>query len=518
MNKVLTLLPLLSLAAQAMAQQTQRPNIIYIMSDDHTAQMMSCYGNSPIPTPHMDAIASQNGVRFSNSFVANSLSGPSRACMLTGKHSHKNGFTNNEHGIFDGSQQTMPKLMQQAGYQTALIGKWHLVSTPTGFDHYEIIPGQGDYYNPDFITMDGKRHNEQGYLTNIITDKSIKWIEERDKEKPFILFVHHKACHRDWLPELKYLRLYEDKTFPQPDNFYDTWEGRLAAQQQEMAIASNHDMDMAYDCKIYEPGDKSRLSGSYASFIKRLSPEDQKQYWEFYDSLTMAFREMPPADAKAMAEFKFQRFMRDYAKVTRSLDDNIGRLTDYLKENGLWENTLVVYTSDQGFYMGEHGWFDKRFMYEESLNTPLVMHLPEGLQRRGIVPEMVQNIDYAPTFLDLAGAPIPDDIQGSSLLPLLKGEQEVGRWRDAIYYHFYEYPAEHAVKRHYGIRTNRWKLIHFYNDIDTWELYDLQADPTEMNNLYGKPEYKKVQKQLHKQLRKLQKQYDDPIEEQLVAK
>ncbi len=517
MNRVLTIVPLLSLAAQAMAQQSQRPNIIYIMSDDHTAQMMSCYGNSPIQTPHMDAIASQNGVRFSNSFVANSLSGPSRACMLTGKHSHKNGFTNNEHGIFDGSQQTMPKLMQQAGYQTALIGKWHLVSTPTGFDHYEIIPGQGDYYNPDFITMDGKRHNEQGYLTNIITDKSIQWLEERDKEKPFILFVHHKACHRDWLPELKYLRLYEDKTFPLPANFYDTWEGRMAAQQQEMAIASNHDMDMAYDCKIYEPGDKTRLSGGYASFVSRLSPEDRKQYWAFYDSLTLAFREMPPADAKAMAEFKFQRFMRDYAKVTRSLDDNIGRLTDYLKANGLWENTLVVYTSDQGFYMGEHGWFDKRFMYEESLNTPLVMHLPEGLQRRGVVPEMVQNIDYAPTFLDLAGAPIPDDIQGRSLLPVLKGEKEVGRWRDAIYYHFYEYPAEHAVKRHYGIRTNRWKLIHFYNDIDTWELYDLQADPTEMNNLYGKPEYKKVQKQLHKQLRKLQKQYDDPIEQQLAG-
>lgn len=496
----------------------QRPNIIYIMSDDHTSQMMSCYGQSPISTPHMDALVAQDGVLFRNSFVANSLSGPSRACMLTGKHSHKNGFTDNVVGVFDGSQQTMPKLLRQAGYQTALIGKWHLVSQPTGFDYYEIVPGQGDYYNPDFIDMSGKYHRERGYLTNIITDKSIQWLEQRDKERPFILFVHHKACHRNWLPEEKYLRLFEDKIFPLPENFFDNWEGRRAAQEQEMSIASDHDMDPVYDTKCYTPGDSTRLSGLYLSFINRLEQEERKTYFEFYDSLTQAYKQAPPSTPADRARWKFQRYMRDYAKVTRSLDDNIGRLTDYLKANGLWENTLVVYTSDQGFYMGEHGWFDKRFMYEESLNTPLLMHLPKGLNRRGDIQEMVQNIDYAPTFLDLAGVPIPQDMQGRSLLPLLRSEKAVRHWRDAIYYHFYEYPSEHSVKRHYGIRTKRWKLIHFYNDIDTWELYDLKSDPKEMNNLYGNPAYGGIAKKLHKQLRKLQKQYDDPIEQKLLQK
>ncbi len=515
MRYAFTLFPMLSLASQAWAQTTERPNIVYIMADDHTAQMMSCYGNSPVETPNLDRIAA-GGVLFSQSFVANSLSGPSRACMLTGKHSHKNGFTNNEHGVFDGSQQTMPKLLQEAGYQTALIGKWHLVSKPTGFDYYEILPGQGDYYNPDFIHMDGSVTTEKGYCTDIITRKSIEWLERRDKDKPFILFVHHKACHRDWLPPMKYLREYEDVTFPLPANFHDTWEGRLAAQQQEMSIASSHDMDLAYDNKVYLPGDKSRLSDLYVHYISRLSPEDSVTYHEFYDSLSTAYKRQP-LTGDALAEWKFQRYMRDYAKVTRSLDDNVGQLLDYLEQQGLMDNTLVVYTSDQGFYMGEHGWFDKRFMYEESLSTPLVMHLPEGYERRGVVTQMVQNIDYAPTFLEMAGAPVPDDMQGISMVPLLReaGTGKKVKWRKAVYYHYYEYPAEHSVKRHYGIRTERWKLLHFYNDIDEWELFDLKNDPSEMHNLYGLPQYSKVSRALHKQLRQLQRQYDDPIEETL---
>ncbi len=509
------LFPALAVAAQAWAQATaQRPNIVYIMSDDHTAQMMSCYGHSPIQTPNMDRIA-DGGVIFSQSFVANSLSGPSRACMLTGKHSHKNGFTGNEQSTFDGSQQTMPKLMQEAGYQTALIGKWHLVSRPTGFDHYDILPGQGDYYNPDFVRMDGSVVREQGYCTDIVTDKSIDWLEHRDRDKPFILFVHHKACHRDWLPPMQYLRAFEDQTFPLPDTFYDTWEGRVAAQQQEMSIASPHDMDLLYDNKVYLPGDTSRLVGNYKRFIGRLSPEDSIVYHQFYDSLSVAFKEHP-LEGDSLAEWKFQRYMRDYAKVTRSLDDNIGRLLDYLEQNGLLDNTLVVYTSDQGFYMGEHGWFDKRFMYEESLSTPLVMLLPEGYRRRGEVSEMVQNIDYAPTFLDMAGAPVPADMQGRSLVPLLKNDKGPDTWRNSIYYHFYEYPAEHSVKRHYGIRTDRWKLIHFYNDIDAWELFDLKSDPHELHNLYGQPGTSRITRQLRRQLRELQEQYDDPIRRTLT--
>ncbi len=514
MKYIYILLSIVPLAPQVAAQTTDKPNIVYIMSDDHTAQMMSCYGNSPIETPNIDRIA-EGGVLFSNSFVANSLSGPSRACMLTGKHSHKNGFTNNENGIFDGSQQTMPKLLREGGYETALIGKWHLVSVPTGFDYYEILPAQGDYYNPDFIQMDGSVVTEQGYCTNLVTEKSIEWLRQRDKEKPFALFVHHKACHRNWLPEMKYLREYEDVDFPLPDNFYDTWEGRVAAQQQEMSIASEHDMDIVYDNKVYLPGDTSRLADTYREMISRLNSDDSIVYHQFYDSLSTAFKQQE-LSGDSLTEWKFQRYMRDYAKVTRSLDDNIGRLLDYLEESGLMDNTLVVYTSDQGFYMGEHGWFDKRFMYEESLNTPLVMHLPMGYARRGTVDEMVQNIDYAPTFLEMANLPVPEDMQGISMTPLLRDETEgKQKWRDAIYYHFYEYPAEHSVKRHYGIRTKDWKLIHFYDDIDEWELYDLNADPHEMHNVYGQEVYEKVSQRLHKQLKELQRQYDDPIEKQL---
>lgn len=507
-TKKIYLLSALTLPAVAVAQG--RYNVVYIMTDDHTAQMMSCYDNRNVETPNLDRIAA-DGVKFVNSFVANSISGPSRACMLTGKHSHKNGFTNNEHGVFDGSQQTMPKLLQKAGYQTAIIGKWHLVSTPTGFDFWNILPAQGDYYNPNFITMENKTVREKGYVTNIITDKSIDWLEhKRDRSKPFALFVHHKACHRAWLPELKYLNLYEDKTFPLPETFYDDYEGRPAAAAQEMSIAKN--MDMAYDVKMYTKGvTKTPLAPTYEGMIGRLDPEDRAKYDAFYNKLTADF-ESKHLTGKALAEFKFQRYMRDYAKVLKSLDDNVGRLLDYLDESGLLDSTLVVYTSDQGFYMGEHGWFDKRFIYEESLNTPLVMMLPKGLDARGDIEEPVQNIDYAPTFLELAGAPIPDDIQGCSLVPLLKGEHPKD-WRKAVYYHYYEYPAEHMVKRHYGIRTERYTLTHFYNDIDVWELYDLKEDPNQLHNIYGKPGTEKLIKKLKKQLWDLQVQYDDPIRE-----
>ena len=497
----------LALLPAAVAAQ-QRYNIVYIMTDDHTAQMMSCYDNRFVETPNLDRIAN-DGVRFVNSYVANSLSGPSRACMLTGKHSHKNGFTNNEHGIFDGSQQTMPKLMQQAGYQTAIIGKWHLVSEPTGFDYWNILPAQGDYYNPNFINMDGTQTRETGYVTNIVTDKAIDWMEhKRDKSKPFILFIHHKACHRDWLPELKYLREYEDKTFALPSTFDDNYEGRPAAAAQEMEIKNNDHMDIVYDNKMYTPGADTRLTPTYLAMVGRLNSRDRAEYDYFYDSLTLDFNKRH-LEGRQLAEFKYQRYMRDYAKVLKTLDDNVGRTLDYLKQAGLLENTLVVYTSDQGFYMGEHGWFDKRFMYEESLNTPLVMRLPDGLKAHGDIKEMVQNIDYAPTFLDLAGAKIPSDIQGVSLLPLLKGEHPKN-WRKSVYYHYYEYPAEHSVKRHYGVRSSDgWKLIHFYNDINEWELFNLNDDPNELHNIYGKPGTEKQTKRLMKELIRLQKQYDD---------
>ena len=495
-------------------------NIVYIMTDDHTAQMMSCYDTRYMETPNLDRIAA-DGVRFTNSFVANSLSGPSRACMLTGKHSCANRFYDNTTCVFDSTQQTFPKLLQKAGYQTAVIGKWHLESLPTGFDYWEIVPGQGDYYNPDFITMQDGTVHRHGYITDIITDDAIDWMENgRDKGKPFCLLIHHKAIHRNWMADTTHLSLYEDRTFPVPDTFYDDYAGRPAAAAQEMSIEK--DMDLIYDLKMLAPGKDSRLRHTYETMLSRMDKEQRAAWDRFYNPIIEDFIKKNPK-GKDLAEWKFQRYMRDYMKTVKSLDENVGRVLDYLEQEGLLENTLVVYTSDQGFYMGEHGWFDKRFMYEESMRTPLIMRLPDrfmrenGLEADGAndgkprdIPELVQNIDYAPTFLELAGAEIPDDIQGVSLVPLLKGEHP-DTWRDALYYHFYEYPAEHMVKRHYGIRTDRYKLIHFYNDINEWELFDLRSDPQELHNLYGQEGYETVTEDLKSRLLELQEQYDDPV-------
>ena len=489
-------------------EQPRRPmNILYIMTDDHTQQMMSCYDTRYASTPNLDRIA-REGVRFTNSFVANSLSGPSRACLLTGKHSHKNGFYDNTTCVFDASQQTFPKLLRQAGYETAVIGKWHLESLPTGFDHWEIVPGQGDYYNPLFIRQESDTVCVRGYLTNLITDKSIEWLrEEHDPEKPFCLLVHHKAQHRNWMADTCNLALYEDRTFPLPETFFDDYEGRPAAAAQEMSIASDHDMDPVYDLKMLREGKPGRLKGAYEQILSRLDSGQRAAWDRFYDPIIEEFyRENP--QGRARAEWKFNRYMRDYLKTLRSLDDNVGRLLDYLEASGLAGNTLVVYTSDQGFYMGEHGWFDKRFMYEESMRTPLVMRLPGGA--RGDIDQLVQNIDYAPTFLELAGVGIPEDMQGRSLLPLLRGETPAD-WRTALYYHFYEYPAEHMVKRHYGVRNERWKLIHFYDDIDQWELYDLQTDPHELHNRMDDPACAGVRQELFDELVGLQKQYQDTL-------
>ncbi|ADV42496.1 sulfatase [Bacteroides helcogenes] len=504
---VATVASLPSCTSQKKGEAQKQYNIVYIMTDDHTAQMMSCYDRRYMETPNLDRIAA-DGVRFTNSFVANSLSGPSRACMITGKHSCANKFYDNSTCVFDASQQTFPKLLQQAGYETAVIGKWHLESLPTGFNYWEIVPGQGSYYNPDFITQDNDTIRKHGYITTLITDDAIDWMEsKRDKEKPFCLLIHHKAIHRDWMADTCNLSLYEDKTFPLPDNFFDDYEGRPAAAAQEMGIVK--DMDLIYDLKMLRPDKKSRLKTMYENILGRMD-EAQRAAWDkFYAPIIEDFYKQN-LQGKELANWKFQRYMRDYMKTVKSLDDNVGRVLDYLKKAGLDDNTLVVYTSDQGFYMGEHGWFDKRFMYEESMRTPLIMRLPKGFERKGDITEMVQNIDYAPTFLELAGVKVPDDIQGVSLLPLLKGGKPAG-WRKALYYHFYEYPAEHMVKRHYGIRTERYKLIHFYNDIDVWELYDLRNDPAEMHNIYGQPGTEKTVEELKGQLAALQEQYNDPV-------
>jgi arylsulfatase A-like enzyme len=431
--------------------------------------------------------------------------------MLTGKHSHTNGFTDNTRS-FDGSQQTFPKLLQKSGYETAVIGKWHLVTEPTGFDHWDILIGQGDYYNPTFIN-NGEKVQRKGYATNITTDLAIEWLDNgRDKQKPFCLLLHHKAPHRTWMPDTCDFKLFSDKEFALPENFYDNYEGRIAAAAQEMSIVK--DMDLVYDLKLADKENEIHSNENLEKIGRHMySNMDaaQKAAWDaHYDAVIADFKKQG-LTGKALDEWKFRQYMRDYLRVITSIDRNVGRVLDYLKESGLEDNTLVVYTSDQGFYMGEHGWFDKRFMYEESFRTPLLMRLPGGA--KGEAAELVQNIDYAATFLDVAGVDIPQDIQGVSLLPLLKGEKSI-EGRDAIYYHFFEYPAEHMVKKHYGVRTDRYKLIHFYDDIDAWELYDLEKDPSEMNNIYGKEGTEAITTELKKRLVELQKEYG---EEEYIA-
>ena len=429
--------------------------------------------------------------------------------MLTGKHSHKNGFIDNAH-TFDGSQQTFPKLLRKAGYQTAMIGKWHLTSDPTGFDYWNILVGQGDYYNPIFID-NGEKRQIEGYATNITTDLALDWLDnKRDKSKPFCLLLHHKAPHRTWMPDTCDLRLYDDVTFPLPENFYDDYAGRIAASEQEMSIIK--DMDIVYDLKMADK--ENEIHSSNADLEKygrelynRMNP-DQKAAWDaYYDPIIQDFK-AKKRTGKELAEWKYQRYMHDYLRVIHSVDRNIGIVLDYLEKNDLLDNTLIVYTSDQGFYMGEHGWFDKRFMYEESMRTPLVVRMPGRGPRR-----------HRRTGAEHPTTPRPSSSWPERRFPrtfrafaaaAAAGEHPAD-WRPALYYHFYEYPAEHMVKRHYGVRTDRWKLIHFYNDIDCWELYDLENDPHELRNLFGDPAYAGEQNALFEELGRLQREYGDSL-------
>ncbi len=499
-------------------QSDEKPlNIVYIMCDDHSYQTLSAYDSSYIHTPNIDRIA-RMGARFTNSFVSNSLSGPSRACLLTGKHSYANGFINNE-TTFNPSQQTFPKILQNNGYQTAMVGKWHLVSAPEGFDFWKILDGQGQYYGPDILSAeDTVRYS--GYVTDVITDIALEWLDGRDEDKPFCLLLHHKAPHRAWEPDVRDLDLFADREFPLPHTFYDKYNGRLAAELAEMGVAS--ELRMLEDLKIYHE-DKQGVKKYYTGRMT----QGQRQIWDaHYDAVNEKFREESPV-GEELDRWKFNRYMRDYLRCIASVDRNVGRILDYLQNNNLLENTVIVYTSDQGFYMGEHGWFDKRFMYEQSMRTPLLVYYPSGV--RGDIDALVQNIDYAPTFLQLASLQVPDDMHGVSLLPLLKGE-ELESPREGIYYHYHEYPAEHAVRKHFGIRTDRYKLIRFYSDstdalkverswqkdkqrglveVNCWELYDLSKDPFELDNIYGQEGTEEITLQLKDMLKELQSQYGE---------
>lgn len=487
-------------------KKSTRPNIIFIMADDHAEQAISAYGH-PVsklaPTPNIDRIADE-GVRFNNNFNTNSICGPSRAVILTGKHSHINGFKMNGNR-FDGDQVTLPKLLQKEGYQTAIVGKWHLHGYPQGFDYWNIIQDQGNYYNPNFI-QNGDTTVINGYATDIITDLSIKWLDENSKkEEPFFMMVHHKAPHRNWMPAPRHMNLFDSVKFPMPDSYFSKHDGQKSAQLQEQTIYK--DMYEGHDLKMTKKKGSPELAHNpWKTDFDGMTPEQRAAWDKAYQPKNDAFHDAN-LSGKALAEWKFQRYMQEYLATIKSVDEGVGKILDYLEEHNLSDNTIIVYTSDQGFYLGEKGFFDKRYMYEESLRMPLLMKYPKGITKGTIVEALTQNLDFAETFLDYAQAKIPDDMQGKSLKPLLEGDVKDEDFRDAVYYHYYDFPAFHMVHKQYGIRTNRYKLIHFYDDIDTWELYDLETDPTEDKNIIDNLEYKEIKEDLLVRLAVLQKQY-----------
>lgn len=551
-SKSILSLAALSCVTAAYAQQQkaqQHPNIVYIMCDDHAYQCISAYGSALsklAPTPNIDRLA-ERGMRFDRAFVENSLSTPSRACLMTGQYSHQNGQRQLGEGI-DTTRTFFTELLQKAGYQTAVVGKWHMGCDPKGFDYYHVYNDQGQYWNPQYRGTDTNNEFvvEEGYSTDLTTDHALSFIEHRDPSKPFCLLLHHKAPHRNWQANLKYLGMYDDVEFPMPENFYDDYATRgSAARTQKMSVT--RDMRWEQDFKVPEMLDLNNPDSqdSYNALmgeINRMTPEQRSAWGRYYFPRNRRLLEAQ-LKGKDLDNWKYQVYMRDYMSVIASVDESVGRVLDYLDKNGLTDNTMIVYTSDQGFYMGEHGWFDKRFMYEESLRTPLIVSYPGHTKPGSVCNRLVQNIDYAPTFLALAGVQQPKDMPGRSLVPVLNNGDNVKNWRQSIYYHYYDYPTYHMVRKHDGVRTERYKLIHFYGKggldavsenkyqnvpgtreygtmkglesigyfepkdeaVDYCELYDLQADPHEQNNIFGKPGTEKIMKQLQRELDKYRK-------------
>lgn len=508
----------MAMAMQSVTHAQSRPNILFIFTDDHAAHAMSCYGSKINTTPNLDRIANE-GMLFTNCFCTNSICGPSRAVIQTGKHSHLNGFLQNGNK-FDGTQQTFPKLLQKGGYQTAIVGKWHLATAPTGFDYSEVLIGQGPYYNPPMrLNGNQKPVKHIGYTTDIITDLALNWLKEtRDKDKPFMLMYQHKAPHRNWQPGPDHLTMFDGVEIPEPDNLFDDWSGRgTAAQTQDMTISETM---TRYDLKLDPP--------------RGLAPEQLEVWNAAYGPKNKAFEEAN-LQGNDLIRWKYQRYIKDYLRCVASVDDNVGRVLDYLDESGLAENTVVIYSSDQGFYLGDHGWFDKRFMYEESYRMPFMVRWPGVTKPATVNHNLVSNLDFAETFLDIAGQQIPDDMQGLSLKGLLQHDGGEGiaekpvaptigysnsltdvtrpGFRDELYYHYYEFHGDrrtaHMVRRHCGVRTSRYKLMHFYN-LGEWELYDLQEDPREMRSRYADPGYADIVADLKSRMATLQKQYQVP--------
>lgn len=508
---ILTLIGLLTIACNTKINTSkktaEKPNIVFIMADDHAIQAISAYGH-PISklanTPNIDRIA-ENGAIFQNSFVTNSICGPSRAVILTGKHSHINGFRQNgDH--FNGSQPTLPKMLQQSGYNTAVFGKWHLHGYPEGFDHWKIIVDQGNYYNPDFIEH-GDTTRIEGYATDIITNDALQWLQQdRTDSLPFFLMVQHKAPHRNWMPAVRHANLYDSIQFPLPDSYFPDFNKQWASKEQLQTIYN--DMYEGHDLKMTKSfGSTQLLNNPWTTDFDRMTPKQRDAWDAAYLDKNNDFHKAHLI-GKDLAIWKGQRYLQDYMATIAAVDEGVGKILDYLEESGLDKNTLVVYTSDQGFWMGENGWFDKRFMYEESFKTPLLMQLPGTIRPGTKINAMVQNLDFAPTFLELTGFfNLSKDMQGESFFGLLNGTLNEDDYRDVVYYHYYDYPAFHMVKKHYGIRTKRYKLIHFYDDIDTWELYDLEKDPNEKMNLIMNTDYAQVLHRMRVKLDSVQTHY-----------
>ena len=492
-SHLLLSLILVAFGPHAHAADAKRPNIVFIFSDDHAYQAISAYSDPRklIETPNIDRIAKE-GMRLDRCLVTNSICGPSRASVLTGKYSHKNGFYNNSNSKFDGSQMTAPKLLQAAGYQTAIIGKWHLISDPTGFDFWQVLPGQGVYYNPPMV-RNGERIKSEGYVTDIITDASLDWLKQRDKTKPFLLMCQHKAPHREWEPALRHLNHDGDRKYDEPPTLFDDYSGRGIAE---------HDQDMTL-AKTITPRDMKLVP------VSQLTPEQKKEWDAYYEARNEEFVKAN-LSGKELVSWRYQRYMHDYLGCIKAVDESVGRVLKYLDDEGLADNTIVIYSADQGFFLGEHGWFDKRWIFEESLRAPLLVRWPGVTKPGSTTRDIVSNLDFAETFLDAAGLPIPAEMQGRSLRPVLASETPAD-WRKAFYYQYYEYPQPHHVRPHYGVITDRYKLVQFYGTGEDYtELFDLKEDPHELKSVFGQTTHAAVQKKLQSELTRLRKELQVP--------
>jgi len=486
-------LPIVCMAGEA-GKPAATPNIIFIFSDDHAPAAISAYGDGRnlLQTPNLDRLAKE-GIRFDRCLVPNPICGPSRATVLTGKYSHLNGFYSNEIVPFNGTQQTFPKLLQKNGYKTALIGKWHLGSDPTGFDHWEILPNQGQYYNPPMI-RNGEKVKHEGYVTDIITDLSLEWLRQRDKSKPFLLMIQHKAPHMNFEPALKNLDFDKGRKYPEPATLFDDYGGGrgLAWRDNNMKIGEILNDD---HLKLKPRPDLT---------------QEQRKLWDaYYGPRNEAFHGAN-LTGQDLVRWKYQRYMHDYLGAVLSVDESVGKVLKYLDDSGLAENTIVIYSSDQGFFLGEHGWFDKRWILEESMRTPLLARWPAVIKPGATSGRIVSVVDFAQTFLDAVGVPQPADMQGRSLLPLLRGEAP-SDWRESFYFHYYEYPRWHRVRPHYGVVTDRYKLVHYYMpDVDDWELYDLKENPDETQNFINDPKYSDTIGKLKTELARLRAELKVP--------